>query len=118
MSNPTFNQLVAEAQADIDAGRPPDYSKLFADALGDIESGVKHPCNLTQDCQEARGCPRCISGAIKGDLGILSVDVFESGTIRITTTGHDGEPCTVAFRGVPVTVHQDRRRRMTTSKTA
>jgi hypothetical protein len=116
VSNRTFNQLVAEAQADVDAGRPPDYSKLFADAVADLDS--KHPCNLTQDCQEARGCPRCISGAIKGDLGILSVDVFESGTIRITTTGHDGERCTVAFRGVPVTVHQDRRKRMTTSKTA
>lgn len=95
-----------------------DYSALVAEALADVEAGRKHPCKLTQDCQEARGCPRCISGVIRGDLGVLHVDVFESGTIRITTTGHDGEPCTVAFRSVPVTVHQDRRKRMTTSKTA
>ena len=97
---------------------PTLYDRLFAEALADVESGLKHPCNLTQDCQEARGCPRCFSGVMRGDLGVLHVDVFESGTIRITTTGHDGEPCTVAFRGVPVTVHQDRRKRMTTSKTA
>ena len=117
MSN-TFNQLVAEAQADVDAGRPPDYSKLFDDAVADVESGIKHACGTTEHCQEMGGCPRCFQGLMKGDLGILSVDVFESGTIRITTTGHDGERCTVAFRGVPVTVHQDRRKRMTRSKTA
>jgi hypothetical protein len=97
---------------------PTLYEQLFADAIADIDSGVKHACGTTEHCQEMGGCPRCFQGLMKGDLAVLSVDVFESGTIRITTTGHDGERCTVAFRGVPVTVHQDRRKRRTTSKTA
>jgi hypothetical protein len=101
----TFNQL-AEAQADVDTGRPPDYSKLFDDAVADVESGVKHACGTTEHCQEMGGCPTCFQGLMKGDLGVLSVDVFaDSGVFRITTTGHDGEPCTVAFRGVTVKIH-------------
>ena len=88
-----------------DVLRTETLEQLFEAAVADVESGVKHPCNLTQDCQEARGCSRCISGTMRGDLGILSVDVFKSGTVRITTVGHDGKPCTVAFRGIRVTVH-------------
>jgi hypothetical protein len=83
---------------------PTLYESLFAEALADVESGIKHPCKLRQDCQEARGCPGCISGAMKGDLGILSVDVFESGTLRITTVGHNGKPCVIAFRNVVVNI--------------
>jgi hypothetical protein len=85
------------------------YDQLIADACADVDAGTKHPCGLTRECQEARGCPRCLSGLMGGDLGILHVDVFESGTVTITTVGHEGEPCTIAFRGVPVTVHQSRR---------
>lgn len=79
--------------------------QLFEAAVADVESGVKRPCNLTRDCQEARGCPVCISGAMRGDLGILGIDVYKSGVIRVTTVGHDGRPCTVAFSGIKVTVH-------------
>jgi len=76
-----------------------NYSALIEAALADIESGAKHSCNLTRDCQEARGCPRCLSGLMRGDLGLVHVDVFESGTIRITTEGHGGNPCTVSVCG-------------------
>lgn len=81
--------------------------QLFEAAVADVESGEagRRPCNLTRDCQEARGCSRCVSGVMKGDLGIVSVDVYKSGTLTITTVGHDGRPCTVAFRGIEVTVH-------------
>ena len=91
-----------------------DYSALVAEALADVEAGRKHPCGTTEHCQEMGGCPRCFQGLMKGDLGILAIDVFAgSRVIRITTVGHDGQPCTVAFRNVPVNVH----RTLTTSKT-
>jgi hypothetical protein len=80
------------------------YDQLFEDALADVEKGVKHSCNLSRDCREARGCGRCIAGVMRGDIGILAIDIYRSGTLRLTTL-HDGKPCTVAFRNVKVTVH-------------
>ena len=86
---------------------PTLYESLFAEALADVESGVKHPCGTTDHCQEMGGCPTCFQGLMRGDLGILAIDVFaDSGVIRITTVGHDGQPCTVAFRNVPVNVRR------------
>ena len=73
-------------------------SILFAEALADVEAGRKHTCRTTEHCQEMGGCPRCFQGVMRGDLGILSVDVFtESGVVRVTTVGHDGKPCVVSF---------------------
>jgi len=83
-----------------------DLQKLFAEALADVESDVKHPCKTTEHCCEMSGCPRCFQGVMKGDLGVLSVDIFpESRIVRITTVGHEGKPCVVSFRNVPMTIH-------------
>jgi hypothetical protein len=80
---------------------------LFAEALADVESGVQHPCKTTEHCCEMGGCPRCFQGVMRGDIGIDHVDVFaDSGIVRITTTGHDGKPCTVSFRNVSFRVHR------------
>jgi len=83
------------------------YSALIAEAVADVEAGNRHPCNTTQACREAAGCPRCISGLLKGmDIGVERVEVFRSGIIRITTAGHGRGRCTVAFRGVEVAVYE------------
>jgi hypothetical protein len=111
MSNTTFNQLVAGAQADVEAGRPPDYSKLFADAEADLNS--KHPCRMTSAC--ITGCPKCVAATMRmrGDVdsGVSRIDVFpELGVVHLTMTeSHDGvTPCFVSFRGVPVHVRKGR----------
>ena len=81
--------------------------QLFAEALLDVESGVKHPCKTTEHCCEMGGCPRCFQGVMRGDIGILAVDVFtESGVVRLTTVGHDGKPCVVSLRNVPLNIHR------------
>jgi hypothetical protein len=42
---------------------------------------------------------------MRGDIGIDHVDVFaDSGIVRITTVGHDGKPCVIAFRNVVVNI--------------
>jgi len=82
-----------------------NYDQLFAEAMADVESGNQHPCGTTEHCQEMGGCPRCFAALMRGDIGVERVEVFRSGIVRLTTTGHDGQPCTVAFRGVEVTVH-------------
>lgn len=79
--------------------------QLFAEALVEVESGVKHPCKTTEHCCEMGGCPRCFQGVMRGDIGILGVDVFaDSSIVRVTTVGHDGKPCVVSFRKVPLTI--------------
>jgi hypothetical protein len=83
-----------------------DYATLVAEAVADVEAGNRHPCNTTQRCKEASGCPRCLSGLVKGDIGIERVEVFRSGVIRFTTAGHDGHPCTVAFSNVEVAIYE------------
>jgi hypothetical protein len=83
-----------------------NYSQLFADALADVESSVQHPCSTTEHCNEMGGCPRCFRGLMRGDIGIEHIEVFpHSGIIRITTAGHEGRPCFVSFRGVPLAVY-------------
>lgn len=82
-----------------------NYSQLFADALADVESTVQHPCSTMGHCREMSGCPRCFRAVMRGDIGIELIEVFtHSGVIRITTAGHEGRPCVVSFRGVPLTV--------------
>jgi hypothetical protein len=83
-----------------------DYATLVTEAVADVEAGNRHPCNTTQRCREASGCPRCLSGLVKGDIGVETIAVFRSGAVRITTSGHDGHPCTVAFRNVEVTIYE------------
>ena len=83
-----------------------DYDQLIQDACQQIDRNERHACRTSRACQEASGCPRCLAGLMKGDLGILNVEVFTTGAIRITTVGHDGSPCTVAFRNVPVSVRR------------
>jgi hypothetical protein len=81
-----------------------DWSALIEAAVADVEAGVKRNCKMTRACVEMAGCPKCGQGLMKGDIGILAIDVYKSGTLRLTTV-HDGKPCTVAFRNVSVTVH-------------
>jgi hypothetical protein len=83
-----------------------DYTTLVAEAVADVEAGNRHPCNTTQRCKEASGCPRSLSGLVKVDIGVETIVVFRSGTVRITTAGHDGHPCTVAFRNVEVAIYE------------
>lgn len=85
-----------------------DYSTLIEAALADVESGAAayRSCNTSERCREASGCPRCLSGVMKGDIGIESITVFKSGTVRLVTTGHNGRSCTVAFTGIEVRIHE------------
>jgi hypothetical protein len=83
-----------------------DYTKLIEAAVTDVESGRRHACRTTRACQEASGCPRCLSAAMKGLINVERIEVYRSGTVTIRTAGHDGQPCTVAFRNVEVTIHE------------
>jgi hypothetical protein len=40
------------------------------------------------------------------DIGIERVEVFRSGSVRITTAGQGQGQCTVAFRGVEVAIYE------------
>jgi len=86
-----------------------NYDQLIADALDDVEADNQHPCGTTEHCCEMGGCPRCFQAVMGGNIGVERVEVFRSGVIRLTTTGHNGQPCTVAFRGVEVTIHDLKR---------
>ncbi len=85
-----------------------NYSQLFAEAVADVESGVRHPCSTTEHRCEMGGCPRCFCGIMRGEIGIEHIEVFaQRGIIRITTKGCGyPTPCVVSFRGVSVTVHK------------
>lgn len=66
-----------------------EYSKLFADALADVEAGNRHPCKTTEHCCEMGGCPRCFQGVMRGDVGIEHVDVFDSVLDRLRRSADD-----------------------------
>jgi hypothetical protein len=83
-----------------------DYSRLVADALADVEAGNRHPCGTTEHCREMSGCARCFAALMKGLIDVEAIVVYRSGTVTLTTAGHDGQPCTVAFRNVEVTIHE------------
>lgn len=88
-----------------------NYDALIADAVAEVESGVKHPCNL-DECFMQGGCPRCLAGVIRSGsvLDVAQIDVFEgAGIVRFTMAEpcKPPNPCVVFFK-TRVKVHRRR----------
>lgn len=82
--------------------------ELYAEAVRDVEAGVKHACRTTPECRLLSGCPKCGIAVMRGlSVGVERITVDRrSGVVRLMIpAGHSEQPCVVSFAGVEVTIH-------------
>jgi hypothetical protein len=85
-----------------------DLDALFSAAVEEVESKKKSACLTTDLCRQMSGCGKCLGLMKSQDVGVESVVVYrKTGVVKLTLSAeHGGKPCTIAFQGVPVEVHE------------
>lgn len=81
---------------------------LFAEAIAEVDSGIKSPCGTSAPCKQMGGCPRCFAAVMSGaDIGVASITVYrKTGIVRLALSPGCGktQPCEVAFAGVTINI--------------
>lgn len=85
-----------------------DYSKLFNDALADVEAGRRHACLTNTECRLMSGCAKCGTAVLRGAVPVGRIEVNKrTGVVRLTVASDHGHgECLVSFCGVEVDVQE------------